>query len=151
MSKQGFSRKTLLENQLPELPFAVFLSSIVSYGLLFSVFWCKNGSTILKSRYWAKLKPEYFQFPNFWSIYYKRKVTEDQWLNLTREAKKVKASCDVIPMFPIYVQFGAIGKPDSGPTVCKTYIFSLIATLYLTRTGNRAIKPLIQLSHHYFE
>ena len=31
--------------------------------------------------------------------------------------------CDVIVIFPIYGQFGAIRKPDSGRIVCKTYIF----------------------------
>ena len=30
---------------------------------------------------------------------------------------------DVIVVFPIYGQFGAIRKPDSGRIVCKTYIF----------------------------
>ena len=33
------------------------------------------------------------------------------------------ANCDVIIIFPIYGQFGAIWKPDSGCIVCKTYIF----------------------------
>ena len=33
------------------------------------------------------------------------------------------ANCDVIVIFPIYGQFGAIRKPDSGRTVCKFYIF----------------------------
>ena len=32
-------------------------------------------------------------------------------------------NCDVIDIFPIYKQFGAIGKPDSGCIICKTYIF----------------------------
>ena len=32
-------------------------------------------------------------------------------------------NCDVIVIFPIYGQFGAIRKPDSGRMVCKTYIF----------------------------
>ena len=30
---------------------------------------------------------------------------------------------DVIDIFPIYSQFGAIQKLDSGHIVCKTYIF----------------------------
>ena len=30
-------------------------------------------------------------------------------------------NCDVIVIFPIYGQFGAIRKPDSGGIVCKTY------------------------------
>ena len=32
-------------------------------------------------------------------------------------------NCDVIVIFPIYGQFGAIRKQDSGRIVCKTYIF----------------------------
>ena len=32
-------------------------------------------------------------------------------------------SFDGIIVFPIYGQFGAIRKPDSGRIVCKTYIF----------------------------
>ena len=35
----------------------------------------------------------------------------------------ILASCGVIVFFPIYGQFGAIWKPDSGRIVCKTYIF----------------------------
>ena len=33
-------------------------------------------------------------------------------------------NCDVIVIFLIYCQFGAIRKPDSGKMVCKTYIFN---------------------------
>ena len=32
-------------------------------------------------------------------------------------------NCDIIAFFPIYNQFGAIQKPDSGCIVCKIYIF----------------------------
>ena len=32
-------------------------------------------------------------------------------------------NCDVIAIFLIYGQFGAIWKPYSGCIVCKTYIF----------------------------
>ena len=32
-------------------------------------------------------------------------------------------NCDVIAIFPIYHQFGAIRKPDSGYIVWKNYIF----------------------------
>ena len=32
----------------------------------------------------------------------------------------MSASCDVIVIFPIYGQFGATRKPDSGRIVCKT-------------------------------
>ena len=34
----------------------------------------------------------------------------------------LSANCDAIVIFPIYGQFGAIQKPDSGCIVCKTYI-----------------------------
>ena len=37
-------------------------------------------------------------------------------------------NCDVIAIFPIYGQFGAIWKPDSGRIVCKTYV-SIISNL----------------------
>ena len=56
----------------------------------------------------------------------------DQYLKLTRKTKQrpkkidndvMSANCDVIVIFPIYDQFGAIWKPDSGCTVCKFYIF----------------------------
>ena len=57
---------------------------------------------------------------------------------------------DVITIFPIYGQFGAIWKPDSGPIVCKTYIF-INSTLYLTKTEDRTKKSLTQLSHYCFE
>ena len=35
----------------------------------------------------------------------------------------MSTNCDVIVIFPIHGQFGAIRKPDSGRIVCKTYIF----------------------------
>ena len=34
----------------------------------------------------------------------------------------MSSNCDVIVIFPIYSQFGAIWKADFGPIVCKTYI-----------------------------
>ena len=35
----------------------------------------------------------------------------------------IAANSDVIVIFPIYGQFGAIWKPDYGCVVCKIYIF----------------------------
>ena len=32
-------------------------------------------------------------------------------------------NCDIIAIFPIYSQFGAIQKLDSGRIVCKAYVF----------------------------
>ena len=51
---------------------------------------------------------------------------------------------DVIAIFPIYSQFGAFWKPDSGRIVCKTYIF------INSNTENRTKKSLTQLSHYWF-
>ena len=72
-------------------------------------------------------------------------------IHLTREAKQrqkflliMLTNCDVIVIFPIYGQFGAIWKPDSGHIVCKAYIFIKV-TFYLT-TENRTKKFLTQLS-----
>ena len=39
------------------------------------------------------------------------------------EDNAVSANYDVIVIFTIYGQLGAIQKPDSGRIVCKTYIF----------------------------
>ena len=36
----------------------------------------------------------------------------------------MSANYDVIVIFPIYGQFGAIWKPDSERIACKTYIFN---------------------------
>ena len=35
----------------------------------------------------------------------------------------MSVNCEVIVIFSIYGQFGAIRKPGSGRIVCKTYIF----------------------------
>ena len=35
----------------------------------------------------------------------------------------MSTNCDVILIFPIYSQFGAVRKLNSGRIVCKTYIF----------------------------
>ena len=54
----------------------------------------------------------------------------DQQVNLTwqNNIKKIdddaiSENCDIIAIFSIYGQFGVTRKPDSRPTVCKTYIF----------------------------
>ena len=77
---------------------------------------------------------------------------------MTRETKRrqkiyddvIPESCDVIVIFLIYGQFGAIRKPDSGYIVCKL-IPSLIRTFYLIKTENRTVKFLTQLSQYCFE
>ena len=71
----------------------------------------------------------------------------------TRTSKKCddyvrSANYDVIVVFWIYGQFGAIPKPDSGFVVRKTYIF---ITFYLTKTENRTEKSLTHLSNYCFE
>ena len=35
----------------------------------------------------------------------------------------MSTNCDVIVIFPIYGQFGAIRKPDTRRIVCKSYTF----------------------------
>ena len=56
------------------------------------------------------------------------------------DVEVMSANYDVIVIFPIYGQFEAIRKPDSGRRVCKT--FSLTVTCYLTKTENRTKKFL---------
>ena len=60
------------------------------------------------------------------------------------------AKCDVIIIFLIYGQLGAIWKLDSGCIVCKTYIF-IKNNLCLTKTEKITKKSQTQLSHYCFE
>ena len=55
----------------------------------------------------------------------------DQQLTLTRETNKrqkkfdvdvVSENCDIIVIFWIFGQFGAVWRPDSGFRVCKSYV-----------------------------
>ena len=57
---------------------------------------------------------------------------------------------DVIVIFPIYGQFGAIRDLDSGCIGLKL-VFSFIVTFYLTKTENRTKRSLTHLSHYCFE
>ena len=57
----------------------------------------------------------------------------------------MSANCDVIVIFLIYGQFGAIRKPDYGGIAAKTCIF-INSHLYLIKTQNRTKKSLTQLS-----
>ena len=57
-------------------------------------------------------------------------------------------NCDVIFIFPIYGQFRAIRKPDSGRIVQKANIF---INSNLTKTLNGTEKSQTQLSHCCFE
>ena len=36
----------------------------------------------------------------------------------------ISGNCDVIVIFRIFGQFGAVRRPDSGHRVCKSYVFS---------------------------
>ena len=79
-------------------------------------------------------------------------LTRKKW---QRQKKKdddiISANCDATVIFPIYVQFGAIGRPNSGCMTYKKLTFSLIVTFnsnhYLTETENRTKKSLMQLSY----
>ena len=95
------------------------------------------------SRYWAKLILGYFRFLDSWSIHYKKNCHNSRTNDniemklgpVTKPDKKNKAtlkkiednvisrSCDVVVIFPVFGQYGAIRKPDSGCIICKTYIF----------------------------
>ena len=95
------------------------------------------------SRYWAKLILGYFRFLDSWSILYKKNCHNSRTNDniemklgpVTKPDKKnkitlkkiednvISRSCDVVVIFPVFGQCGAIRKPDSGCTVCKTYIF----------------------------
>ena len=57
---------------------------------------------------------------------------------------------DLIAIFLIYGQFGAIRKPDSERIVYKL-IFPLTVTFYLTKTENRTKMSLTQFSNYWFE
>ena len=59
-------------------------------------------------------------------------------------------NCDLTVIFPIYAQFGAMRKRDSGGIVFKTYIFNIVAS-YVTKAENRTKKSPTQLSHYCFE
>ena len=63
-------------------------------------------------------------------------------------------NCNVIVIFPIYSQFGAIWKLDSRGIVCKTYVFissNKKFSFYVTKTENRTAKSQTQLSHYCFK
>ena len=59
-------------------------------------------------------------------------------------------NCDIIVIFWIFGQFGAVRMPDSGHGVCKS-MFSVIVTFCLKKSENRTKKSLTQLSHYCFE
>ena len=85
----------------------------------------------------------------------KRNKTKPKKLTMTSyrddaDNDDVNTNCDVIIMFPIYGQFVAFRKPDSGPTVCKL-TFSLIITFYLKKTKSGTKIFPTQPSHYCFE
>ena len=59
-------------------------------------------------------------------------------------------NCDVIVIFRVFGQFGAVRIPDFGSRVYKKYV-SVTVTFCRTKTENRTKKPLTQLSHYCFE
>ena len=59
-------------------------------------------------------------------------------------------NCDVIVIFRIFSQFGAVRRPVSG-TVSAKVMFSVIAAFCLTKTENRTKKSLTQLPYYCFE
>ena len=81
-----------------------------------------------------------------------RSVTKLDKKNKTASKKfendVMSTNCDIIVTIPIYGQFGAIWKPDSGCIACESYIF---INSHLTKTENRTKKSPTQLSHYCFE
>ena len=75
----------------------------------------------------------------------KNKTTSKEFYN-----DVISRNCDVIAIFPLYGQFGAIQKPDSGRITVKL-MFSLTITFYLTKTENSTKKSPTQLSHYCFQ
>ena len=67
-------------------------------------------------------------------------------LNKHDNAKKndgdvMTLNCNVIVIFLIYGQFGAILKPDSGRKVCKPYIF-INSNLFIWQKLRKELKNL---------
>ena len=62
----------------------------------------------------------------------------------------ISTNRDIIFFFPIYGQFAAIQKLDSGRMVYKTYIF-INSNLYLTEPESRTKKSLAQLLYYCFK
>ena len=58
----------------------------------------------------------------------------------------MSANCDVIVICPVYGQFGAIRKPDSGNPALKL-TFALLATYYLLQKLKTELKNLQHSSH----
>ena len=75
----------------------------------------------------------------------KNKTTSKEFYN-----DVISRNCDVIAIFPLYGQFGAIQKPDSGRITVKL-MFSLTITFYLTKTENSTKKSPTQLSYYCFQ
>ena len=59
-------------------------------------------------------------------------------------------NCNVIVIFWIFGQFGAVQRPDSGRKSAKV-MFSVIATFYFAKKERRTKKSLTQLEHYCFE
>ena len=79
-------------------------------------------------------------------------VTKLDKRNTARSNKfdELSESCEVIVIFPIYSQSGAIRKPDPRRINYKTY-FSIIVTFYLTKAENIGKRFVTQLSYYCFE
>ena len=61
-------------------------------------------------------------------------------------------NCDVIVIFRIFGQFGAVWRPDSRHRAESAEVmFSVTVTFCLTKTENRTKKSLTQFSHYCFE
>ena len=77
-------------------------------------------------------------------------VTKLENRNKTTSKKKgddvIWENCDTIAIFPIYGQFGAIRKPNSGGIVCETYVFTN-SNLFILEKMKAKLKNLQHSSH----
>ena len=73
-------------------------------------------------------------------------VKKNKTASKKSDSNVMSKNCDVIAIFPICSQSGAIWNPDSESIVCKL-IFSLAVIFYLTKIENRTKKSLTQLSY----
>ena len=76
--------------------------------------------------------------------------TRNKTTSKTFDHDFMSQNCEVVALFPIYGQFGTILKLDSRSIVCKTYVFIMYSTFYLTKNEKRSKKSLTQLSHYCF-
>ena len=111
------------------MPNLVSLSrpSLQIYGKLRRGYFRISGQSLMKENCHNSGTSDYtdMKLGLTWVTQLERKPKRPQnYLTMTScHLTSCHVNCDVIVIFPIYGQFGAIWKPDSRRIVCKTYIF----------------------------